>query len=169
MAVRDRNEVADQAERFDKLRNAATLRLTSASRLLAWYWQDPNAVAGIVREGERRDGEDAPGLMDADAIEGLILIVRQAERSIAEIISGVYETAYDNALAASNLVRGAINLLEAAAIAEDGRLSTFGAFSVAWTLDAACGLLATVKAPAEWNAAHSNVEGEREAAEATAG
>ncbi len=93
--------------------------------------------------------------MDADAIEGLILIVRQAERSIAEIISGVYETAYDNALAASNLVRGAINLLEAAAIAEDGRLSTFGAFSVAWTLDAACGLLATVKAPAEWNAAHS--------------
>ncbi len=51
MAVRDRNEVADQAERFDKLRDAATLRLTSASRLLAWYWQDPNAVAASSVKG----------------------------------------------------------------------------------------------------------------------
>lgn len=140
MAVQDRNEVAEKAERFNKLLDQGCQCLGSASALLEQFWQCPRSVAGVYREAEQRDGSDAPAPMDVDAIEGLQMILRQAERMTFDL-DDLSEN--DAGWRCRRLVRSAIDLLQASALAQDGMLTPAAAFGVGYLLDAASGELAS--------------------------
>jgi hypothetical protein len=119
----------------EQLKSQGTSHLWSAKALLRAFWQCPNSVDGFFRQGINLDLSDQPLPMDADAIEGLLTLLRLAERSAEEMAR-----VFDRAMAdvpdlwpVTQVLKPAIDILEVASRVDDGALSPSIAYAV-WRL-----------------------------------
>jgi hypothetical protein len=122
----------DQAE---QLKRRGTSHLCSAKALLHAFWQCPNSVDGFFRQGIKLDLSDAPRSMDADAIEGLLTLLRLADRSAEEmacVLDGAKADVPDLWPVRQVLIP-AIDILDVASRVDDGALSPAIAYAV-WRL-----------------------------------
>lgn len=130
----------------EELQSQALQCLLSASAVLRMYWQDPECEADTWREGGLVDGSDEPTPMDANAIEGVGLLVDLAYSKLMGLLAVPCAGSIDIHSTRDVLVP-AVDILRRPRQVDAASLTPAMAFAISGLLDQAAERLDQIKLP----------------------